>query len=83
MGGHNITAAIRLLWGVMFIGLLQFPMPFVGNGMADTAKQLFLFNFVFDIMLVVSIYWCFHKVIDFCSLKKRIDTEGILDTTRR
>lgn len=63
-GSENIRAWIRLLWGVMFIGIVQFPMPFIGNGQADTAKQLYLFNFIFDLMLLVSICWCLHKVIE-------------------
>ncbi|MDD3364099.1 MAG: hypothetical protein PHZ03_03895, partial [Syntrophomonas sp.] len=68
-GSQDIKAKIQLLWGVMFIGLLQFPMPYVGNGQADTSKQLYLFNFVFDIILVVSVCWCFNKFIDFWCLK--------------
>ena len=39
----------------MLIGVIQYPMPFIGNGQADTSKQLFLFNFIFDILIVVSI----------------------------
>jgi hypothetical protein len=61
----EIKARIQLLWGVMFIGLIQFPMPFLGNGQADTAKQLYLFNFVFDLVLVVLVFWCFSKFIDY------------------
>lgn len=53
---------LELLWSVMLIGLLQFPMPFIGNGEADTAKQLFLFNFTFDIVILVSFTWIFDKV---------------------
>ncbi|MDD4801934.1 MAG: hypothetical protein PHF24_03175, partial [Syntrophomonas sp.] len=59
-----IKSRIKLFWAIMFIGWLQFPMPYVGNGEADTAKQLFLFNFIFDIVLVVSVTWCFSKLID-------------------
>jgi hypothetical protein len=44
---------IELLWVIAGIGLLQFPMPYIGNGEADTAKQLFLFNFIFDILVIV------------------------------
>lgn len=54
---YGTRAQIRLLWGVMLIGLTQFPMPYIGNGAADTYKQLYLFNFVFDLMLLVSICW--------------------------
>ena len=46
---------IIVLWIVMLIGVIQYPMPFIGNGQADTSKQLFLFNFIFDILIVVSI----------------------------
>lgn len=49
-----------ILWSIMLIGMLQYPMSFVGNGYADTNKQLYLFNFIFDIMLLVSAVWCFQ-----------------------
>lgn len=52
---------IELLWTIMLIGLLQFPMPYIGNGEADTAKQLFLFNYTFDILFLVSCTWIFDK----------------------
>jgi hypothetical protein len=58
----EIKDKIYLLWMIMFIGLIQFPMPYLGNGQADTAKQLYLFNFVFDIMLLVSACWCFDTL---------------------
>ena len=54
---------LQLLWAIMLTGVLQFPMPFMGNGQADTAKQLYLFNFIFDIILVVSVCWCFNKLV--------------------
>lgn len=53
---------IELLWVIMAIGIFQFPMPFVGNGEADTAKQLFLFNFTFDILVIVVCTWAFSKI---------------------
>jgi hypothetical protein len=53
---------IQLLWSLMVIGMLQFPMPFIGNGQADTTKQLYLFNFTFDITLVVAVFWCINKL---------------------
>jgi hypothetical protein len=53
---------IELLWVIMTIGIFQFPMPFVGNGEADTAKQLFLFNFTFDILVIVACIWIFSKL---------------------
>jgi hypothetical protein len=56
---------IELLWVVTGIGLLQFPMPYIGNGEADTAKQLFLFNFIFDILVIIactSIFSAIRKI---------------------
>jgi len=44
---------IELLFAISAIAVFQFPMPFIGNGEADTAKQLFLFNYIFDILVIV------------------------------
>jgi len=52
---------IELLWCICFIGLLQFPLPVVGNGEADTYKQLFLFNITYDIVILTSITYCLAK----------------------
>lgn len=75
----EIKNKILLLWGVMLIGGIQFPMPFVGNGRADTAKQLFLFNFVFDILIVILITTIIYKVYDFVmyKLKEQKHNEGV------
>lgn len=75
-GREAVRARIRLLWSVMAIGLLQFPMPYVGNGQADTAKQLFLFNFIFDLMLVVSACWCLHRFINWCQQKRCLKADA-------
>jgi len=64
-GFQEVKARIQLLWGIMMIGLIQFPMPYVGNGQADTSKQLFLFNFVFDVILIVAVCWCLSRLMDF------------------
>jgi len=58
----EITDKIQLFWALLFISLLQYPMPFMGNGQADTTKQLFLFDFIFDIILVVSFCWVFYML---------------------
>lgn len=68
---QEVKARIKVLWGLILIGLIQFPMPYVGNGEADTAKQLYLFNFVFDIILVVALCWFMHCFIDFWVRKKK------------
>lgn len=60
----DIRDKIELFWVIITIGIVQFPMPYVGNGQADTAKQLFLFNFIFDLMLVTSVCWGFCKGIN-------------------
>ncbi len=60
----EIKAKLLLLWTIMLIGAIQFPMPFVGNGEADTAKQLFLFNFIFDGLLLSVFSYIIFKIID-------------------
>lgn len=67
---QEIKCKIQFLWCLMFIAILQFPMPFVGNGRCDTSKQLYLFNFIFDILIVVSVYWIISKIFNRISLKK-------------
>lgn len=44
---------IELVWIIAATGIFQFPMPYLGNGKADTAKQLFLFNYTFDILIII------------------------------
>jgi hypothetical protein len=61
-GCREARFRIELLLVITAIGILQFPMPYLGNGEADTAKQLFLFNYIFDIMIIVSCTWAFHKL---------------------
>jgi hypothetical protein len=68
----DIKAKIHLFWTIILIGALQFPMPFVGNGQADTEKQLFLFNFIFDIILVVSVCWILDTIIKLVNTKRFI-----------
>ncbi|MGL4849872.1 MAG: hypothetical protein ACRC28_13275 [Clostridium sp.] len=60
----GLRAGIIMLWCLMFMGVIQFPMPYVGNGRADTAKQLFLFNFIFDILVVTGITFTIGKIYD-------------------
>jgi hypothetical protein len=55
----------------MLIGAIQFPMPFVGNGQADTSKQLFLFNFTFDGLLVIILSYILFKISDLIRHKLR------------
>jgi hypothetical protein len=57
----RLRMRIELFWLVMIISTLQFPMPYIGNGEADTGKQLFLFNYSFDIVLIIASTWFFDK----------------------
>lgn len=45
----------ELIWFIAVTGIFQFPMPYLGNGQADTAKQLFLFNFTLDILIILAL----------------------------
>ena len=67
---REVKDKIVLLWGLVLIGAIQFPMPYVGNGQADTAKQLYLFNFVFDILILTSTFYILFNLIDF--IKKKV-----------
>lgn len=58
----EICLHIELFWLIIIISLLQFPMPYIGNGEADTAKQLFLFNYCFDIIFLVAVTWIYNKL---------------------
>lgn len=44
------------------IGAFAFLIPIIGDGEADLAKHLFLFNVSFDIMLVTSVLWIVAKL---------------------
>lgn len=68
---NEIKSKIYIIWLLIFIATLQFPMPFVGNGQADTAKQLYLFNFITDVIILISVYWSTSNIIDFISKKYR------------
>lgn len=43
-------------------GAISFLIPVIGDGEADLAKHLFLFNVCFDMMLVASVLWIVHKL---------------------
>lgn len=45
-----------LLATILLIGVAQFPLPILGNGEADIAKQLFIFNATFDIAVFAGVY---------------------------
>lgn len=65
----EIKTKTYLLWIIMVISIIQFPMPFIGNGAADTAKQLFLFNFIFDGLISMIFAYIIFKVIDLINIK--------------
>lgn len=67
----EVKNKIFLLWTIMLMGGIQFPMPFVGNGQADTAKQLYLFNFIFDMLLVILVNWSIFRCIDLVRSKAK------------
>jgi hypothetical protein len=58
-----------LFMGMMLTGLIQFPLAYIGNGMADPVKQMYLFMLSFDLTILISIGWIFRTVRS--SLKKR------------
>ncbi len=47
---------------VMITGILQYPLPFIGNGYADTNKQLYLFMLSYDITILISVVYLIMRV---------------------
>jgi hypothetical protein len=76
---HGEKRIIELLWFISFVGLLQFPMPVIGNGEADTYKQLFLFNLTYDILILVSITYGLTKIVNVFGSSKA----SLVETRRR
>lgn len=63
----NLYAYLFLL--LLAMGALQFPMPYLGNGNADITKQLYLFNEIFYLGMVVSAVYLVKRL---WNLKKRL-----------
>ena len=55
---------VILFLGLMITGLLQFPLPVIGNGLADASKQLYLFMLSYDLTLIALGGWIFTAVRD-------------------
>jgi hypothetical protein len=70
--GMELILTVRFIWSkkntakdkmllLMFftisaIGIIQYPLTFIGNGFADNTKQLYLFGLTFDITVATGIY---------------------------
>lgn len=63
---HNERKEIRLLIllliCIMLTGILQYPLAFIGNGYADTNKQLYLFMLSYDVTILGAIMFVIKKV---------------------
>jgi hypothetical protein len=57
-GSKLMRKAASFMIIIISIGFIQFFLPLIGNGEADTAKQLFIFNIITDISLVALVYYC-------------------------
>jgi putative flippase GtrA len=65
----KLLAELFMLVGV--IGAVSYVVPVLGDGEADLAKHLFMFNACFDLMLVISLVWmCRLAVHRFCLQNK-------------
>lgn len=53
-GQQRLLAGLML--SILLIGLEQLPLPFIGNGLADTNKQLYLFMLVCDLSLLSALF---------------------------
>lgn len=57
----RIAAELFILLGLT--GIFSFLIPIVGDGQADMGKHLFLFNVVFDAILVTAVVWIVNKAM--------------------
>jgi len=64
---------IELVLAIATIGIFQFPMPYLGNGRADTAKQLFLFNYTFDILIIILVNYMSLSIVNFKNRLRKSD----------
>jgi hypothetical protein len=69
---HLVRAGTRVhreLTGLFLLGILmaagQYLVKFIGNGLLDTVKQLFLFNVLIDLCLIAGILWAVHTMVAF------------------
>jgi hypothetical protein len=53
---------VELFGLIGLIGIVSFLIPIIGDGEADLAKHLFLFNVCFDMMLAASLLWIVSKL---------------------
>ncbi|MGN7380898.1 Uncharacterised protein [Chlamydia abortus] len=54
---------MELLMTIALIGVIQFIVPVIGDGEADLAKHLFLFNVCFDMLFVSGVVWVVHFMV--------------------
>ncbi|MFD2115320.1 hypothetical protein ACFSTH_09975 [Paenibacillus yanchengensis] len=56
----------KMVWELFAIigltGCFSFLIPVIGDGHADLSKHMFMFNVVFDVMLVVIVGWLFDRL---------------------
>lgn len=62
--GRLLTLLLVL---VLFTGVMQYPLPFLGNGYADTNKQLYLFMLCHDLCMLTVVCFLLGRVFHrFC-----------------
>lgn len=61
----NITVVAFSCILLFLTTMSQFVIPIIGNGEADLQKHMLLFNFCFDLMILVGILW----LIDNCNIR--------------
>lgn len=62
--------AIELFMLLGLTGIFSFLIPILGDGQADLGKHLFLFNVIFDMMVVTAIVWIVYQLSGW--LRKRL-----------
>lgn len=44
------------------IGIIQFPLTFIGNGFADNTKQLYVFRIIYDLTVLIGVFLLFPSI---------------------
>lgn len=68
---RSVRIRIELLMLVGFVGVFSYMVPIIGDGLADIAKHLFLFDVAFDIMLVTSLVWIVYRIAGIVRPRRR------------
>ncbi len=69
--GKRLRIAVELFILLGLTGIFSFLIPILGDGLADLSKHLFLFNVVFDMMLVTAAVWLVYRIGQWAGARRK------------